>query len=234
MNGSRATTLKHIVRLTAATILLAASLQARAIPIQLTSAQFAADLAGASSVVVENFTGLGGASSNPSLAFANGTLTTDSLNNVLVASSSSLFCGAVLDPCLLTADIADLRTIDALPAGTTLWGADLYFIRPTDLIEITVTGGSGVLSFTTAGSALGGFAGFSDALGITSLTFRDLGTPVGGSGNYAFDNVTTAAAGRVSVPEPATLSLLAAGLLAFAFGGLSRRRSDSVGKPART
>ena len=228
MNRPPSMTLNHVARLTAAGVLLAASVEAHAIPIQLTSADFATELAGASSVVVEDFESLGGTSSNP-LAFANGTLTTASINIALV-DSFTLFCGTAPDSCLLTNDIADLRTIDALPAGTTLWGSDLYFIRPTDLLQITVTGGSGILSFTTAASALGNFAGFSDALGITSITFRDIASPDGGSGNYSFDNVTTAAAGRASVPEPPTLSLLGIGL--FAALGLVRRRRGLAGGTA--
>jgi len=229
MSGTYPTTLKQAIRLTATAVLLAASIQAHAIPMQLTSAQFATGAASAGSVVVETFEGLFGASGNP-LTFANGTATSDGSGGFGVTLSTT-FCGTAADRCLVGTDIADLRTIDALPAGTTHWGASLHFIRPTDLMEITVTGGSGILSFTTEASALAGFAGFSDALGITSVAFRDLGTPGGGSGNYSFDNVTTAGQARVNVPEPATLSLLGAGLIAF---GLARRRRNGAERHTRS
>lgn len=207
----------------AAALLLATSFQVRALPIQLTSGQFAADIAGSSSIIVEDFEGMDGASGNP-LAFANGTITSDDSLATALVTASGTFCGAPLDSCLFTSTITDTRTINALPTGTTLWGTALYFIRATDLIEITVTGGSGVLSFTSDGASLGGFVGFSDTLGIMSIAFHDLGTPSGGSGNYAFDNVTTASGQALDVAEPTTLSLLGTGLL-LAFYLARRRRS---------
>jgi hypothetical protein len=73
-----------------------------------------------------------------------------------------------------------------------------------------VSGASGVLSFV-AGS-FSGFPGFTDALGLTSVSFLSLGTM--GHSFYSFDNVTTAAV-AVPISEPSVLILLVVALLSI-------------------
>lgn len=189
--------------------LLMVSVAAHAVPIQLSSAQFAADVSGLTAAV-ETFEGIPSNTQGNPFPFANGSITSSEATNDLVVVDSPTFCGTLADSCLTGRSVIDdVRTITGLPPGTTHWSADLYFIWPTDNISITVTGGSGLLTIATTGASLDDFVGFADTLGLTSVVFVNAGTPGVGRANYSFDNITTA-----SVPEPTTLGLLGAGLLA--------------------
>lgn len=204
------------VRIVAAAGLLGSVSVVQAIPLQLDATQFGAALSGASSIAVEDFESYTGTDQSNPFTFSNGTYT--SAGSFPQVVSGGTFCGTLGDQCLLSQTILDTRTFGGFAAGTNLFGADLHFILATDLFQVNVTGGSGVLSFQATGASFSGFAGFFDALGLISISFLNLGTSGVGSGNYSFDNVTTAMA---TVPEPATLTLLLGGLLCFVLG---RRR----------
>jgi hypothetical protein len=123
-----------------------------------------------------------------------------------------VLCGDA-DQCLFDgASATGARTFAAFPLGTQFWGADIRLVDATDTLQLTVTGGSGVLALEASGIS---FVGFTDPLGITSVGFENLGTDFGGGnvgfGNYSFDNVTTAPS-PIAVPEPGTVALIVSAL----------------------
>lgn len=205
---------RRIVCMFGATALLGAG-TAGAIPTELTAAQFLAQIAGLATIV-EDFEGFPVGNQSSPLAIANGTATLPG-----VAFVGPDIC-TTLNNCLWdNADILGARSFAGLPAGAAFWGTDFLPLGPSNPFRVTVVGGSGTLTVEAAGRD---FWGFHDALGISSVSFLNLGT--GGSfGNYSFDNVTTAAA--AAVPEPSTWALLAVGGIFF---GL--RRAHSSFKPS--
>ncbi len=181
-----------------------------AAPVQLTRAQFTLQTAGLSTVV-ENFEGFSiGNQPNP-MTLANGSYTSPFpfVADILVFCNSGTNC--LVDQ--LTAN--QPRTFSMFPAGTSYWASDFYAIASNDEFSVTVVGVSGTTVFTGSGAA--DFWSFNDAAGLLSVSFRNLGN-LGGTGNYSFDNVTTAAAG--AVPEPASWALVG---LALAAMGSTRR-----------
>lgn len=209
---------KNLVRgLFGATVLLAAHM-AVALPIELNAAQFASQTAGLAAIT-EDFESFAiGDQSNP-LALANGTAIFPGIPHILTANL--LFCpnGSA---CLIdNADVTSPRTFSALAADTTYWGTDIQQIGfgGDNTLRITVVGGSGTLTVEATGHD---FWGFHDALGISSVSFLNLGDGQGATGNYGFDNVVTT---TNSVPTPSTLTLLAAGALWF--GRRTRRSTPS-------
>jgi hypothetical protein len=209
--------IKNSVRgLFGATALLAAHM-AVAVPIELNATQFASQTAGLAAIT-EDFESFGtGDQSNP-LALANGTAIFPGIPRILTANL--IFCPNGSNCLIDNGDITNTRTFSALPAGTTYWGADFYQVQfgGDNTFRVTVEGGSGTLTVEAIGHD---FWGFHDALGISSVSFLNLGEQgFSRFANYGFDNVTTAR----SVPTPPTITLLAAGALWF--GRRARRSSQ--------
>ena len=207
--------------MTKATIAAAATLmvlagRAHAIPIELDATQFAAQVAG-TTVTVEDFEGIATGLQSIPFVFSNASFT---------SNFPTLIDGFILPTRQLMNNAPDPvtgRVFDAFAAGTTAFGLDIGGIHNDDVLTMTVVGASGTLSLSQTIGSLGGFVGFFDAAGLVSVTFHNSGHSIGEGiiaiGNYAFDNVRTAA---TAVPEPFTLSLLSVGLLAL---GLTRRRA---------
>lgn len=201
--------------------MLAASLSpmaASAAPIQLSVAEFIDQVHGSGSGQIEGFEGDTPYRSNARptpFVFQNGTFTPPGAVSVVGTGSADdtlLFCGVVGDRCLTDRNqTGGVRSFSAFPEGTTHIGITLHYLNPSNPINVVITGGSGVLDITETGTS---FLGFTDPLGITSVTFENLG-PLGGY-NYSFDDVITA-----QVPEPSTLALFCMGLA----GLILRRRS---------
>jgi hypothetical protein len=85
-------------------------------------------------------------------------------------------------------------TFSEFPPGTTLWGAELCFLNPYDILEVTVVGGSGTATITTEGGAPMTFLGFTDSTGLMSVTIRNLGAEGMPPRSYYYDEITTASA----------------------------------------
>jgi hypothetical protein len=209
--------IKNSVRgLFGATALLAAHM-AVAVPIELNATQFASQTAGLAAIT-EDFESFGtGDQSNP-LALANGTAIFPGIPRILTANL--IFCPNGSNCLIDNGDLSSTRTFSALAVGTTYWGTDIQQIEfgGDNTLRVTVVGGSGTLTVEATGRD---FWGFHDVLGISSVSFLNLGNGQNATGNYGFDNVTTAN----SVPTPSTLALLAAGALWF--GRRTRRSSLS-------
>jgi hypothetical protein len=201
---------------------IGACVAAHAIPTSLSKVQFTAQIAGLTTVI-EDFEGYpNGTDFLSPFVTLNGTFTSSAPR----VQASATLCGDV-DQCLFDSSSADgPRTFQMFPLGTQFWGSDVSLVDTTDTLKLTVTGGSGVLSFETAGIS---FAGFEDPLGLMSVEFENLGTDSGngntGFGNYSFDNVTTAS--PAAIPEPGTLALL--GIAVAGIAVRTRRR----GRPQR-
>ncbi len=206
------------IRLIIAALLVISPFAANADPIQLSDADFASAISGLTSQVEDFESTATGIKPSP-FTFLNGTYTGGDGS----VTSSLLFCGTSPDICLTNHDeIADVKTFFDFITGTAYWGADMFFINPANPINVVVTGGSGVLDITQIGTT---FFGFYDPLGITSVTFLNMGT-INPDGfrtftNYSWDNITTA---TVQVPEPGTLALFGLGLFGM---GLARRRKKA-------
>lgn len=178
---------------------------ASAVPIELTAAQFTSQTVGLATII-EDFEGfVTGNQLNP-LTLANGTAIFPGVPYVL---ADPFFCPNSTN-CLMDNGITSPRIFAALPAGTTYWGADFtqVLLGHSDTFRVTVVGGSGMLTIEAIERD---FWGFNDALGISSVSFLNLGSGSTFFVNYSFDNVTTAS----SVPTPSTLMLLLAGGLWF-------------------
>ncbi len=164
-------------------------------PAQLTEVQFTAQTAGLSTII-ETFDDFPTGSPGSPFTIANGTYT----------GSPQISFGAwcILSQCMNT-NFVD-GNFDGFPKGTTFWSTKIIYASSGDIVQVTVTGNSGVLQFNLPEGIWvsgGVFVGFSDPTGLTSITFSRL---VEEGSNYAFDDVTTAAAppvvnmGRLSIP----------------------------------
>ncbi len=215
----------------AVVIFFAGQIPANAAPIQLDALEFATEVNGLN-VIVEDFNGYTAGEKASPFVTANGTYSSDrpAITDDGGACPHDNFC-------LSDFDQEGERIFSQLPGDATHWGATLGYFIETDLLDIVVTGNSGVLNLT--GIELGGFAfgffGVFDPLGLISISFRNNGTPLDNGtliGNYSFDNVVTAsAAPPVTVTEPASLILLSLGLAGLAF--LRRQRTAVRVQPAR-
>ena len=205
---------------TAALLLLTFGLvpAASAAPIQLNSAQFTAAIAGLTTTT-EDFEGFTAGQKSEPFTFANGTVSGFPAADSVV-SDATQFCSDAGDQCLTRMIIDGVRTITALPAGTTLWAVtDFFALSSTDVFRFVVTGNSGV---TTLDLASASFYGFSDPTGLVSIAVVNI---FGGlvEGNYSLDDIVTAGP-AAAVPEPATISLLVLGLAVMGAQRWRRRR----------
>jgi hypothetical protein len=106
--------------------------------------------------------------------------------------------------------IKEPRVFTSFLPNTTLFATEVRTFNDTfELLRVTVQGGSGPALIQRDLVATGLFIAFSDPLGLVSVTFQNLGRPVGSTTvytNYAFDNVTIG----VPIPEPKVGSLVVA------------------------
>jgi len=90
------------------------------------------------------------------------------------------------------------RSFTDFPVSTQFWGAD-FLVDPSAEFDVTVIGNSGSLTLVAERwNQFNNFIGFSDPLGLLSISvasvdFSNSGGGGKGIGNYAFDNVITAA-----------------------------------------
>ena len=190
---------------------------AHAALIKINESQFNAAAGG--TAVVEDFEGFATGSYADLFVFANGRYDSSITSTSPVRIFDHPSWG--LTRRLLSAGIADVRTFDLFPSGTTLVGLDVFYINPNNTFDVIVIGGSGTLNLSgQSGVSLGTFLGFQDTLGITSIQFRNT-TPFAPS-NYTFDNVRTASSSPV--PEPTSLALLGMGAMTVTGYSWRRRR----------
>lgn len=183
---------------------------AQGAPIQLNATDFANEISGLS-VKVEDFEGFPLGSQTSPLTLVNATYMSDLplITNGFILPTNQLVNNG-------PDDVFPGRIFNAFAPGTTLFGLDIAGFSSEDVLRTTAVGTSGMLTVEQTIGSLNGFVGFQDALGLTSVTFLNLGT-TGGVANYAFDNVTTGI-----IPIPPALLLFGSGLLGLI--GISRRK----------
>jgi len=186
---------------------LALASAAAATPVELTEAQFTAQIAG-KPTIVETFEGFPTGGPGSPFTIANGIYT----GVPFIAPGA--WCGFD-DKCLSTT-IQD-GTFSSFPAGTTHWSTLIGYGTTGQVVQATVTGNSGVLQFDLPPSPAvlpqrGVFFGFFDPTGLQSVKFH---LPGFGGFNYGFDDVTTAAivAPTLDVDGNGTADPLTDGLL---------------------
>lgn len=199
-------------------MVMAGASAAFALPVELTRAEFTAQTAGMSTIV-EDLQRFGNETAHHSpMPLVNGVFTA---SHPYITSSSCVPWGDLSRRCLGAND-HNARSFSLFPPGTTFWGTDFFYaIGPGAVFNVTVVGGSGTTLFSRFAQPID-FFGFTDPLGLLSITFvADGPDSEGFRRGYAFDNMTTA--GPAMVPEPATLVLLASGL-----AGLTWRRRKAA------
>lgn len=179
---------------------------AQAIPLQLDKAAFTTATAGLETLVEDFESTSTGNKPNP-FQFANGSFSSAFRNPYVWLSATA--CGDAADRCLSSSSITTVAQVfSSLPLYTQYFGTSFHSVNGTDLFDISVIGGSGILNLSAVPAI--NFYGFHDPLGLSSISFRNRGTDYGsarGWSYFTFDDVTTA------VPAPGT-SLLLIGALA--------------------
>jgi hypothetical protein len=174
---------------------------AQAVPVQIDSALFTSAIAGLNTQVEDLESEA--LSIAPSFTLSNASYSSNLSDSEVYAGAP--FCGAAENQCLYSRLTDGVRQFDAVPSDTAYFGLELLALQSSNTFQINVTGGSGVLSFTQSGAD---FLGFYDALGITSITFENLGSG-NTSANYSFDNIVTAQLSAVPVPAAGWLFMSA-------------------------
>ena len=204
------------------------ALPSHSAPVQLSEAAFAGALAPLTGSV-EDFEGFSSGFKSKPLQLANAVFVSD---NPYVGLESQIA------PTKILIDQAgdNVEVFSSFLPGTTVFGIDIFALNEGNEVNVTVVGGTGTSVFRSSFDALDGFFGVQDPLGLLSVSFQRLRNQAT-LGNFAFDNLTTGAAIAAAVPEPGSMALAAAGMLALL--GTGRRRSgarlteDRQGSPAR-
>lgn len=189
---------------------------ALAAPVLLNAADFNTAIAPLSAVV-EDFEGFASGSKPSPFTLANSTFTSDVATvypaNTYITPTSQTLGNNAPDP-------TTGRVFSGFAAGTVLFGLELPLFAASDVLDITVVGLSGTVTFQQTLGSFGGFIGVQDTQGLSSVTFRNIGSGFSVS-QYLFDNVTTGA--TTAVPEPSSLALIG---LALAAASVTRRRRN--------
>jgi hypothetical protein len=173
---------------------------AQVAPARIDRARFSEILSGAQAVVIEALDYEGHAGDNP-YRLANGTLrSTATGRSGTLPTIGSAPCSGEDGPFRSNAldvnDPGSTSVFSEFPEGTTLWSTRVCFMNPEDVLEVSVVGGSGTLTFTAAADTLESFLGFEDAAGLSSVTIRNVGADGRRPSSYFYDEITTARAGR--------------------------------------
>lgn len=177
-----------------------------ALPIQLSKTDFNSSIVGLSTAT-EDFEGYVPGIKKSPFIFSNGTYNSTESAQII---DFNYFCKDG-DQCLTNRDISGEKIFDKFLKGTTYWGVYMDFIDVRDPFNISVEGGSGVLSIDFTPNEQSYFLGFYDASYINSITIKNYGVN-GNYSNYSFDDITTAAPSTL-VTEPKTLILIIFSLL---------------------
>jgi hypothetical protein len=117
---------------------------------------------------------------------------------------------------------ASSTTLTSGVSWSLIWGAGATFTTNSAWSVVENPAGA----FTIQMSGVYSAVGYENTAGTLNLTFQDPAVLVGS--RYVFSvSGSGGSGGRVEVPEPATLSLLGAGLLGMGIFGRRRRRYDS-------
>lgn len=108
--------------------------------------------------------------------------------------SASCDGGPFASNALRLKDAGSTSVFSDFPEGTTLWGTRVCFLNPADMLEVSVVGGGGTLTFTARAESLSSFLAVRDSEGLSSVTIRNRGAEGSPASLYYFDEITTARA----------------------------------------
>jgi len=208
----------HLYTLQRIIVLCGLPMGSIAAPIQIDEATFLSGIVGLI-IITEDFESFSiGNQPTNQITLSNGTYQSP-LPRVIFGSTNS---NILID----NLDILAPRTFTNFATGTQFWGAD-FLVSDAGEYDVTVIGNSGTFTLLAErGNQFNNFIGFSDSLGLLSISvstvdFSNSGGGGKGIGNYAFDNVITA----MVVPLPASIWLFGSGL----FGVVCTARRQGLG-----